>query len=141
MLRPHPLNRKRGSETGASFFLLLRCHRTVDGRQDSLERSQIDVVGNTYTEDRLSRGIPQLNIGHRHGVRAVGNGVGLVVHKGEAVNLLSVDRIEESIDRAVAAALDPNILLAVIPQGTGKGNVGMTFLIGRGAGCVAGGGL
>ena len=52
--------------------------------------------------------VPQLDIGHGHGVGAVGDGVGLVVRKGELVHLLAVDGVEEGVDGAVALPLTEN---------------------------------
>ena len=50
--------------------------------------------------------VPQLDIGHGHGVGALGDGVGLVVHEGQLVHLLAVDGVEEGVDGAVALAVD-----------------------------------
>ena len=87
-------------------------------------------MGDAHAEDVLPLGVLELDIGHSQRVGAGLDGVLLVVHKGEAVHLLTVDGVEEGVDGAVAAALDLEDGV-LVPEGPGKGDVGVALLIGE----------
>ena len=86
--------------------LLLGGDRPVNGGENAAQRGQVDVVVHAYAEDVLPLCVPELDIGHGHGVGAGLNGVLLVIHEGEAVHFLAVNGVEEGVDGAVALAAD-----------------------------------
>ncbi len=74
----------------------------VDGGENAAQRCEVDVMINTNAEYVVAIVIAQLDISYSHGIRAVGNGVLLIVYKGETIHLLAVDGIKECVDGAVA---------------------------------------
>ena len=113
------------------FLLLLVpcCPGPVDGGEDAAEGSQVDVVVYTHAENVLAIIVPKVDIGYRHRVGAVGNGMLLIVDEGKAVHLLAMDGIEEGVDGAVALSGDLKNGVGV-PEGSGKTNVGLARFIG-----------
>ena len=102
--------------------------RAVDGGEDAPEGSQVDVVIHAHAEDVVSVLVPQLDIGHGHGIRALGNGVLFIVHKGEAVHFLAVNGVEEGVDGAVAFPGDLKNGVGVA-QGPGEADVGLALIV------------
>ena len=67
----------------------------VDGGEDALEGGQVDVMAHAYAEPVPAVLVLEVDVGHSLGVRALLDGVLLVVDEGEAVHLLAVDGVEE----------------------------------------------
>ena len=120
---------KRGGRR-AGRPLLSVPYGAVDGGEDAFEGGQVDVVGNPNAEPVFSGLVLEVDIGDRLGVGALLDGVLLVVHKGEAVHLLTVDGVEKSIDGTVAGAVDLEDGF-LMPQRAGEGHVGVSVLIGK----------
>ena len=69
-----------------------------------LEGGQVDVMAHAYAEPVPAVLVLEVDVGHSLGVRALLDGVLLVVDEGEAVHLLAVDSVEEGVNGAVAGA-------------------------------------
>ena len=81
-------------------------------------------MAHAYAEPVPAVLVLEVDVGHSLGVRALLDGVLLVVDEGEAVHLLAVDSVEEGVNGAVAGALNLEHGVGVA-DGAGEGDVGV----------------